>query len=129
MGINKVSGVNGYIPPQRIAKNDVKTEQAATVAAQDAFIRSSQTEGPNYVRYPYGAPELTMAVLATSAMKVPKDPEIPVEKAEDPDSWIVVGKAEGAAASHNNETHHYNQQESKNLEAENLEFSDEIEEE
>lgn len=129
MSINKVSGVNGYIPPQRIGKKDDKNEHAARVAEQDAFIRSSQTVEPNYVRYPYGAPELTRAVLATSAMKVPKHPEISVEKPEDPDSWIVVGKSEGAAASHNNETHHYNQQESKNPDGENLDFLDEIEEE
>lgn len=129
MGIDRISGVNGYIPVQRVGRNDEQTELTAPIIAQDAFIKSSQIVEPNYVKYPYGAPELTRAVLASAAVKIPKHPEIPVEEPKDADSWIVVGKTDGAAASHNDETHHYNQQESNNPESEASDFTDELEEE
>lgn len=128
MPIDKISAVNSPQQLQRLDKAKKVVDSDAIVAAQDSFVRSSQNAGPNYVKYPYGAPELAMAVLASAAQKVEKrQPEIPVET-QDADSWIVVGNVAESSPSHNNETHHYNQQGSKKSEEESADFSDETEE-
>ena len=111
MSINGITSSTKVSEGQKIIAKRQEENRGKPVE-RDSFERSNPLDNnPNYVKYPYGSPELAQAILASACYRIPDKPKI-IRSEDNEKENFTIEPSEKSCNTHNNETHHYNQQDS-----------------